>query len=70
MLLLIDIDGKIWKIKVYGMNKIIVDILKVNVYGVVKFFKGINEGDIVRLEGKVDFFIGVDCCILLFEKID
>lgn len=52
------------------MNKIIVDILKVNVYGVVKFFKGINEGDIVRLEGKVDFFIGVDCCILLFEKID
>lgn len=52
------------------MNKITADISKVNVHGVVKFFKGINEGDIARPEGKVDLLIGADCCILLPGKID
>lgn len=70
LLPLTDTDGKIWKIKVYGMNKITAVISKVNVHGVVKFFKGINEGDIARSEGKVDLLIGADCCILLPEKID
>lgn len=70
LLPLTDTDGKILKIKVYGMSKITADISKVNVHGVVKFFKGINEGDIARPEGKVDLLIGADCCILLPEKID
>ncbi|XP_062602451.1 uncharacterized protein LOC134264167 [Saccostrea cucullata] len=70
LLPLTDMYGKVWQVKVYGMNKITADISKVDVHGVVKFFKGIKEGDIVRPEGKVDLLIGADCCILLPEKID
>ncbi|XP_062605795.1 uncharacterized protein LOC134267606 [Saccostrea cucullata] len=70
LLPLTDMYGKVWQVKVYGRNKITADISKVDVHGVVKFFKGIKEGDIVRPEGKVDLLIGADCCILLPEKID
>jgi hypothetical protein len=70
LLPLTDMYGKVWQVKVYGMNKITADISKVDVHGVVRFFKGIKEGNILRPEGKVDLLIGADCCILLPEKID
>ena len=67
---LTDLEGKVWEIRVYGMNEVTADVGHVDIERVVKLFKSLKPSDIMRPIGKVDVLIGTDCCTLLPDKVN
>ena len=65
-----DQSGKVWEVKMYGMDDITAKVANIDVSRVSRLFKGISERDIQRPSGEVEILVGTDCCTLLPNKVD
>jgi hypothetical protein len=63
-------NGEIWQIKAYGMEKLTTNSKPVDVSGISTIFKGISESDIARTDSDVELLIGADCSKLLPVDIE
>ena len=57
---LLNINGKKWYIRAYGIDKISSNISRMNVNNVISLFGGVMVNDITQPEGEVDLLIGYD----------
>jgi len=64
-----DLQGKIWKIKAYGINEITSNVSPIPLHGIADLFENITEQDIQRPHGKIDILIAADCCRMLPDKV-
>ncbi|XP_076028384.1 uncharacterized protein LOC143017480 [Oratosquilla oratoria] len=65
---LVDQQGKIWKIKAYGLDEITSNVYEVDANELSRILQ-VNPMLLVRPVGKVDMLIGSDCCQLLPKVI-
>ena len=65
-----DLQGKIWKIKAYGINEITDNVSPIPLHGIADLFENITEQDIQRPHGKIDILIASDCCRMLPDKVE
>lgn len=57
-------QGKVWKIKAYGLDEITLNVCEVDADELNRILQ-VNPQLLVRPVGKVDMLIGSDCCKLL-----
>ena len=62
-----DMEGKIWQVRLYGIEKITANTHQVNFQQAAKLFD-VDEESIFVPTGNVDILIGSDCCSLLPDK--
>ena len=62
---LVDLEGRIHEICVYGMDEITSCLQRVNMDQIATRFPNLNETEIKRPTGEVDLLIGVDQCAIM-----